>query len=758
MTGTKRLAAILLVCIFPPRLAAVETTFWRVGTFDEFLEGTLTGLSVTKEGELKLAPEARAVFNPDEPLALSLASDRNHNLYVGTGHQGKVFRIDKNFKSSLLFTAHEPDIFALAASPDGSLYVGSSPEGKIYQVSPEGKSKVFFEPKTKYIWSLALDAQGRLYAGTGDRGQIFRIDPSGKGEVFFESKQTHIMCLAPDRQGNLLAGSAPNGLIYRVSPQGKAFILYQTGLPEIHDLVTDSEGRIYAAALGSAAGKGTPEFFVAPSLTGPEQRVTTTVTVTGTDEASSGAAKAQNPPLAPSGPSAVNRQGPQSFGIGVPQGVQGRGSLIEILPDSTVETVWSSNNESIFGLALRGNHVLFSTDSDGRIFDLDPSRNGRKLTLLVETHESLATRLLFVGPDLFVATTSAARIFHIDSGPTREGNYDSPVKDTRFISRWGVLSWRGDTLKGAKLEFFSRSGNSDRPDPTWSDWAGPYANADGSRILSPSARYFQWRAVFHGSGEATPALDEVTVSYLNQNLSPQIHSLSVSSGGERTSPTVATTSPSSSGASVTVSMSPSTSFGAPPGPGGAAKNPVIFNWQADDPNGDQLIYALYIRAADETEWHLLKEKLRQPSFQLEPNTLADGKYVALLVASDEESNPPGTARKTEMMSAPFWMDNTPPQIQVLKQVETADGLEVQFRVEDATSPLRSAEASIDGRDWKDTYSDDGIVDSRVETFTVRTSNLDPGEHIVTLRAYDTAGNVGVGKAVVRVSGGSGQHR
>src|SRR2546422_8552374 len=74
------------------------------------------------------------------------------------------------------------------------------------------------------------------------------------------------MCLAPDRQGNILAGSAPNGLIYRVSPQGKAFILYQTGLPEIHDLVTDSEGRIYAAALGSAAGKGTPEFFVAPSL------------------------------------------------------------------------------------------------------------------------------------------------------------------------------------------------------------------------------------------------------------------------------------------------------------------------------------------------------------------------------------------------------------------------------------------------------------------------------------------------------------
>ena len=71
---------------------------------------------------------------------------------------------------------------------------------------------------------------------------------------------------------------------------------------------------------------------------------------------------------------------------------QGRGSLIEILPDSTTETIWSSNNESIFGLAVQGNHVLFSTDSNGRIFDMIPGRNAERLTLLTETHESLATR------------------------------------------------------------------------------------------------------------------------------------------------------------------------------------------------------------------------------------------------------------------------------------------------------------------------------------------------------------------------------
>ena len=74
-----------------------------------------------------------------------------------------------------------------------------------------------------------------------------------------------------------------------------------------------------------------------------------------------------------------------------------------------------------------------------------------------------------------------------------------------------------------------------------------------------------------------------------------------------------------------------------------------------------------------------------------------------------------------------------------------------FEVEDSTSPLRSAETSLDGKEWQNILSDDGIVDSRKETFTVRLSKLDAGEHVVSLRAFDTAGNLGVGKAVLRIA-------
>jgi len=439
---------------------------------------------------------------------------------------------------------------------------------------------------------------------------------------------------------------------------------------------------------------------------------------------------------------------------------QGRGSLIQILPDSTAEAVWNSNNESIFGVAVRNDHVLFSTDSNVRIFELDPSRDGLKLTLLTETHETLATRLLLQGRDLYIATSNVAKLFQVGAAPAREGSYESPVKDTKFISHWGVLSWRGEVPAGTMLEFYTRSGNADRPDATWSDWAGPYRNPQDSPIPSPPARYIQWKAVFHASNGATPTLDEVTVSYLNQNLPPQIRSFNVSTAGERTSPTGAASGTGVSlGVSVTPAGSSSTSFGPGSQPsGGTAKTPITLSWQADDPNGDALVYSLWVKGADEQEWHLLKDKIRQTTYILESYALADGKYVARLVASDEESNPPGSGRSAELVSAPFWVDNTPPQVRVVKQASISGEAEVQFQVEDSTSPLRAAETSTDGKEWKSIYSNDGIVDSRLESFTVRTARLSPGEHIVALRAYDTAGNVGVGKAVIRIPTASGPGR
>ncbi len=91
-------------------------------------------------------------------------------------------------------------------------------------------------------------------------------------------------------------------------------------------------------------------------------------------------------------------------------------------------------------------------------------------------------------------------------------------------------------------------------------------------------------------------------------------------------------------------------------------------------------------------------------------------------------------------------------VTVTRQTPSPEGAEVQFQAEDSISPLQSAETSTDGKEWHDVVSDDGVVDSRLERFTVRVRGLTPGEHIIMLRAYDVVGNVGLGKAVVHVAG------
>ena len=696
-------------------LAAVDTSFWQVGTFDEVLKGRLSGVSLDKDGALRLAPESQPVFSPDVTMALSMAADREGRLYIGTGHQGKVFRTDSSQKGSLFFTASEPDIFALAVGPDGALYAGSSPEGKIYRVTPDGKSSVFFDPKAKYLWALAFDAAGHLYAGTGDRGLIYRIDPSGKGEVFFDSHQTHIMCLRFDAQGNLLAGSDPDGLVYRITPAGNPYVLYQANLPEIHDLA------------------GAP--FLGPNMSpGPAVSGTTVTVVAGTEEE---ALTAQTRP-GETGPAGFARSAPMTVGFTPPAANLGKGSLIEIAPDYSAETVWTSNNEAVFGLAVKGDQVYFSTDTDGRVFDLKPRRDSRELTLVSETGQAMATRLLFTGPDLFVATSNIARLIRLGSNTVKEGTYQF-----------------GDLIRivhpdGTAVEFFARSGNSERPDLTWSDWTGPYRDPNGSPIKNDPARYIQWKAVLRTTNGTSPSLDEVTVAYLNQNLPPEIRSFTVSSGAEAGNPAGPVSPSFGGGGPQTMTMTPGPNSFGPPARAktSASGNATTSTWQAEDSNGDQLVYSIYVKAADEREWHLLKDQIQQTNFSLEPHQLPDGEYVAKLVASDEDSNPAETARKSESVSGTFWVDSTPPLVTVAHQTVSGKSVEVQFLVDDKTSPLQSAEVSTDGKDWKDIVSDDGVVDSRQELFSVRVDGLGPGEHIIMLRAYDAVGNAGVGKAIV----------
>jgi hypothetical protein len=431
-----------------------------------------------------------------------------------------------------------------------------------------------------------------------------------------------------------------------------------------------------------------------------------------------------------------------------------KSALYKILPDHTVEKLWSSKEENVYDLLPSGGQLIFSTDGQGRIYRLG---SDRKVTLLVQTNEGEATRLVSGVGGLLAATGNLGRIFRLGAKPGTSGLYESPVHDARRVARWGRLSWRMEAGKDRRVVFRTRSGNSARPDKTWSDWSGPLTAVGGSPVRSPNARYIQWKAEFSGSGQKTPVLDSVTLAYLPQNTPPALKSIQATSKTSATgAATTAAPQPVASSAySITVTdtgvAAPTTSAGTPTQAlSRPAERQMQITWQAEDPDGDHLVYSLYFRGEDEREWKLAKGDLSEKTFLLDADVLADGRYFFRVTASDLPSNPPNSAREAELVSAPVLIDNTPPLVSASAPNRTGARVEIQFEAVDAAGVLRRGEYSLDAGRWTPLEAMDGVIDSPRERFLLRLGNLAPGERLFVVRVYDAAGNAGLAKVVLRL--------
>src|SRR5712691_7647797 len=166
-------------------LLAVTPLFWETRTYDDFRKGKLANVSLTSDDELILAPRFDTVFNTEQTLVWSAVADSKGNVYLGTGHDGKIFKVDPSGKGIQIADLAELDVLALAVDSKDVLYAGTSPDGKVYRIE-NGAATEFFDPKTKYIWSLVFDKQGRLLVGTGDKGVIYRVTADGKGAPFYD--------------------------------------------------------------------------------------------------------------------------------------------------------------------------------------------------------------------------------------------------------------------------------------------------------------------------------------------------------------------------------------------------------------------------------------------------------------------------------------------------------------------------------------------------------------------------------------------
>jgi sugar lactone lactonase YvrE len=729
--------AAAIIALSASVIDASSPKFFQASTQADFLKGDVENLSIDSHGRLVLGPATELIYETSAPFVWSMTGGSDGSLFIGTGNEGKVFRIDAQGKGSVFFDAAELEAHALAPAPNGGLYVATSPDGKIYKVDRNGDAAEFFDPADKYIWALAVDAKGNLYAGTGDRGVIYKIAPDGTGTPFYKTKATHATALAFDKAGNLIVGTESPGKVLRIDPDGKAFVLLDSPFQEIRTLRFDDKGMLYVAALS-----GRPPSGAAPPT---EERGIPT----GADTTRTGG-----------GVPSVSAEITSISIVDVSGGSGGPGSTREdrrapkgavyrIAPDGVWDQLWESRDDSPYDLTFdQGGTLVIGTGNKGKLYRLegDPLRP----TLLARASAQQVTGF-YKDPRgrLYYTTANPGKVFRLSSERASRGTYESEARDAQTIATWGTLSWHGSAPPGSQIELFTRSGNTETPDDTWSTWSAAYASVEGSPITSPKARYLQWRAVLTGKGDG-PVLTSVTAAYLQRNLRPQVRSITVHPPGIVFQKPFTSGEPDLAGFEdqttperklAAAAMSAQQGSGAPAlGRRTYQKGLQTLVWKADDENDDDLIYDVLYRREGETTWTAVRRAVTEPILVWDTTTMPNGTYFVKVVASDAPSNPLGTALTGELDSSAFEIDNTPPSI-IIHGVRTEGTRTILlFEIKDDHSPIQRAEFSRDGQRWRGIFPKDGIADSKDEQYELPL-DAEMMERGVILRASDTMNNV-----------------
>jgi hypothetical protein len=713
---------------------ASSPKFFQAATQSEFLKGDVENLTIDSRGELSLGPATELVHETSAPFLWSILAEPDGTMFVGSGNEGKVYKVDSQGRGSVFFDSAELEVHALAHGPNGGLYVGTSPDGKIYLVDRNGAAKTFFASDDKYIWALAVDAKGNVFAGTGEKGIVYKISPDGKGAPFYKTNATHATALAFDRAGNLIVGTGTPGQVLRLDPDGKPFVLLDSPFQEIRTVRFDDKGQLYVAALsGRSASSASPTTTTDTGDHAPESPralvPSVSAEITSISVVDVGGS---TPPASPR----EDRRAP-------------RGAVYRISPDGVWDQLWESRDDSPYDVAFDANGALIiGTGSKGKLYRLDG--DPPKPTLLARASAQQITSF-YKDPrgQLFYATANPGKLFRLASERANRGTYESESRDAEMVSTWGALSWHGSVPAGTRIELYTRSGNTETPDDTWSPWSAAYTNADGSPITSPKARYLQWRAVLTGQN-ATPVLTSVSAAYLQRNLRPQVRSITVQPPGIVFQKPFSTGDPELAGfedqttpdrklaaqaaAQGSGAVSPST------GRRTYQKGLQTLTWRADDDNEDELIYDVLYRREGETTWKALRRGVTETILVWDTTTVANGTYFVRVVASDSPSNGNGESLTGEMDSTALEIDNTPPAVTVASVRTDRGRTVIAFDVKDDHSPIQKVEYSQDGQRWRGVFPVDGIADSRSERYELSIEG-DIGDRGVTLRATDAMNNV-----------------